>query len=87
MYLGMTARLWNGRFDTFDIEDMRTENVVRAWLPETMHAHLVNVETLPPSDVAVDVVQSADFLFIDGGHKVEFLLLLLATYFVTFIIF
>ena len=72
MYLGMAARLWGGKFDTFDIVDVRTEDVKRAWLTETMQAHLLDLEKMPAPSIdspAVLAVQQADFFFVDGGHK------------------
>ena len=72
LYLGMAAHLWNGRFDTFDIKDMRTQDVKRAWLSNTMHANYLNLEKLPapqPDGIAARTVKSADFFFVDGGHK------------------
>ena len=71
LYLGMVAKLWGVKFDTFDIEDVRTPQVKSAWL-DCMNFHLTDLERVRGplvDDASLLAVKKARFLFVDGGHK------------------
>ena len=54
---------------TFDIEDVRTTAVMRAWI-DSVHFVLADLESYPLNVEVISAVEQSDFLFIDGGDKI-----------------
>jgi hypothetical protein len=75
LYLGMAARMRNGRLDTFDLADYRSDEVKRGWLDDSMYLHLVDIEGsfknggFQMNEIAKNKVENGHVLFVDGGLK------------------
>ena len=69
MFLGMIARLRGVPFCTFDIKDLRVQEVKEAWLNDMMYFYQTDILSEPSSYVTELVKNPNTFLFVDNGDK------------------
>jgi len=69
MFLGMCARLRDVPFCTFDITDVRTPEVKKAWMDDMMYFYQTDILS-KPNDYVLELIRNDNtFLFVDNGDK------------------